>query len=285
MRGLVVALSSNTYSVVSDGVIYHLLPRGLFRAQKIKPIVGDIVEFDIEKMTITSILERKTLLKRPQIANISQIIIVESIVEPEFSLFLFLKYLVYAKQHHIPAKLIVTKMDMNKNPRAQSEIESMCYQLGVQPFFLSLKSGTNIDLVKSIFAKKITCLIGQSGVGKSSLLNAIDPSFNRQIGEYSSALGRGKHQTKEVILLPYENGYIADTPGFSSLELDMQKSELAHIFHELYNLHNACKYSDCLHLQESECAVKEAIDSQKIPIAMYNCYCKLVEELDSYRRF
>ena len=285
MKGLVVAVSSNTYSVISDGVIYHLLPRGLFRQQKIKPIVGDIVEFDIEKLTITSVLERKTLLKRPQIANISQIIIVESIIEPEFSFFLFLKYLIYAKQHQITTKLITTKIDKNKYQHIKKEIESICYQLGIHMFFLSPKSGENIDLVKNIFADKITCLIGQSGVGKSSLLNAIDPTFHRQIGEYSSALGRGKHQTKEVILLPYENGYIADTPGFSSLELDLQKNELAHIFHDLYHLTSACKYSDCLHILESECAVKEALASNKIPISMYNCYCKLVEELDKNRRF
>ena len=120
--------------------------------------------------------------------------------------------------------------------------------------------------------------MGQSGVGKSSLLNAIDPNFTREIGEYSEALGRGKHKTKEVVLLPYLNGYIADTPGFSSLELNLSKLEIAHYFPGFKDLYLSCFYSNCLHLNEKECKVTEAVKEGNIPSIAYESYIKLLSE-------
>ena len=120
--------------------------------------------------------------------------------------------------------------------------------------------------------------MGQTGVGKSSLINAIDSNYEREVGEYSLALGRGKHKTKEVILLPYQGGYIADTPGFSSLELDLYKDDLAAFFPGFYSLYNKCYFANCLHLSENRCAIKERVNTGEISSLAYDCYKKLSEE-------
>ena len=144
----------------------------------------------------------------------------------------------------------------------------------------SSKKQEGIEEVKNLFNEKISVLVGQSGVGKSSLLNAIDPNYTREIGEYSEALGRGKHQTKEVVLLPYMNGYIADTPGFSSLDLNLTKLEIAHYFPGFRELYLNCFYSNCLHQNEKECRVKDAVKEGIIPSIAYESYIKLLSEED-----
>ena len=132
--------------------------------------------------------------------------------------------------------------------------------------------------MKAIFKDEVSCIMGQTGVGKSSLINAIDPAYEREIGEYSLALGRGKHQTKEVILLSYLGGYIADTPGFSSLDLDLYKEDLAAFYPGFNSLYNKCYFANCLHLSENRCVVKEKVLSGEISNLVYECYKKLSEE-------
>ena len=121
--------------------------------------------------------------------------------------------------------------------------------------------------------------MGQTGAGKSSLLNSVDSSFNREVGEYSRALGRGKHQTKEVVLLPYLDGYLADTPGFSSLELDMDENDVAANFPGMQEEHVKCYYPNCLHVSEPKCAVKDKFLQGNIPSIIYESYLKLLEEI------
>ena len=278
MKGLIVALSCGVYSVRAEGVIYNLTARGVFRNQGIKPVVGDEVDFNEETMVIETVYPRNSFLKRPPIANISQIILVFSLKEPEFSYLLAFKYLTYAKMNNIKAKLVLTKIDKDIDADLIKQIKEVFSSVGTETYFISNKTKEGLDEVKALFANEVSCVMGQTGVGKSSLINAIDPNYEREIGEYSTALGRGKHRTKEVILLPYQGGYIADTPGFSSLDLNLFKEDLAAFFPAFNHLYNKCYFTDCLHLSESKCAVKDAISEGKFFQKAYECYQKLSEE-------
>ena len=278
MKGLIVALSCGVYSVRAEGVIYNLTARGVFRNQGIKPVVGDEVDFNEETMVIETIYPRTSFLKRPPIANISQIILVFSLKEPEFSYLLAFKYLTYANMNNIKAKLVLTKIDKDIDACLIKQIQEVFSSVNVETFFISNKTKEGLEEVKGLFANEVSCVMGQTGVGKSSLINAIDPNYEREIGEYSTALGRGKHRTKEVILLPYQGGYIADTPGFSSLDLNLFKEDLAAFFPAFNHLYNKCYYTDCLHISESKCAVKDALNEGKISSKAYECYQKLLEE-------
>ena len=278
MKGIVIALSCGMYAVNCDGIIYHVTARGLFRNQGIKPMVGDEVEINTETLVMENVYPRRTFLKRPPIANISQMIIVFSLKEPEFSYLLAFKYLTYANMNNVKAKLVITKIDKEKDTDEIKQIAEVFNSVNVETYFVSNKTKDGLEEVKKLFSNEVSCVMGQTGVGKSSLINAIDPLFDREIGEYSKALGRGKHRTKEVILLPYLGGFIADTPGFSSLELDLYKEDLAAYFPSFGHLYNKCYFSNCLHLSENKCAVKEEIAQGKISSLAYEYYEKLSAE-------
>ncbi len=278
MVGRIVALSCGIYSINADGVIYKAPARGLFRKQGTKPVVGDLVDFDNQNFVILNVHERVSILKRPPIANIDQMFIVESLVEPEFSYLLAFKYLTYANMNGIKAKIILTKIDKFFDKEKLKEIITTFTDMGIEVYCINNKTGEGIEKIRPLFDGHITCFIGQTGVGKSSLANAVDPNYERLIGDYSKALGRGKHQTKEVVLLPYMNGLIADTPGFSSLELNLYKEDLAQFFPGFNERYTKCYFSNCLHLSESKCEVKKALEEGKISLIAYECYKKLSEE-------
>lgn len=282
MIGTIIAVQYGVYSVNVDGVIYQTSPRGLFRKHSIKPVVGDIVELDDENYIIKDVLSRKSFLKRPSIANIDQILLVFSLAEPSFSYFLALKYLTYCNYQGINASLVLTKIDKS-NQEEINRIANDFALIGINTYMVNNKNKDGIDEVKKLVEGKITCLMGQTGAGKSSLLNSIDENYNRDIGEYSKALGRGKHQTKEVVLLPYLNGYLADTPGFSSLELDMNENDIAHYFPGMEEASLKCFYPNCLHISEPKCAVKDKFLQSNIPSIIYESYLKLIEECKENR--
>lgn len=278
MEGKVLALSCGVYSVNCDGILYRVPARGLFRRESIHPMVGDDVLLDDDGMVIQAVLPRSSFLKRPPIANIDQMLIIQSLIEPDFSYLLAFKYLTYANMNGLKASMILTKQDCFHDEKKIGEIKEVFKKTGVPLYFVSNKTLQGLEQVKKLFANHISCLIGQTGVGKSSLVNAIDPDFERAVGEYSRALGRGKHQTKEVILLPYAGGYIADTPGFSSLELDLYKEDLAKFFPGFSALSLQCYFSNCLHLSEGRCEVKKALDNGIISPIAYDCYQSLSKE-------
>lgn len=278
MEGIVVGLRCGVYSVLSEGVIFRLPARGLFRNKGVKPVVGDKVLVNEDYSMIIDVFERTSFLKRPTIANLDQILLVFSLKEPEFSYHLAFKYLTYANMNNIKAKIILTKLDKTKDLEEIENIKNVFNKLGYEVFVVSNKTKEGLEEVGHIFKNKISCLVGQSGVGKSSLLNAIDPEYDRSIGEYSKALGRGKHETKETILLPYEGGFIADTPGFSSLDLELFKEDLAQFFPSFDKYYLDCYFSNCLHISEPKCLVKQALENGDIPQIAYDAYLKLSSE-------
>ena len=278
MEGKILALSCGIYSVLCEGVIYRAPARGIFRYGTIKPMVGDNVDIDLVDIVINYVYPRVSQLKRPSVANIDQMLIVSSLVEPAFSYLLVFKYLTYANMNSIKAKVIITKSDKSDNQQLIDEIKDVFSRINVDVYFVSNKERTGLEAVSALFTNHITCLIGQTGVGKSSLINAIDPHFERAVGDYSRALGRGKHKTKEVILLPYKGGYIADTPGFSSLDLDLYKEELAQYFPGFTELYLKCYFSNCLHISEERCPVKKALEDGIISKIAYDCYLTLSKD-------
>ena len=280
MEGTIVSIKYGVYVVNCDSVLYNTSPRGLLK-YKGKLYVGDKVLIDDSNYLILDVFNRNTLLKRPPISNVDQILLIFSLKEPDFSYYLAFKYLTYANFNGIKASLVLTKSDKSTEQEIQS-IKDVFEKMNIPTFVTSSKDKSGVEEIKNLFKDKITVLIGQSGVGKSSLLNVIDETYEREVGEYSLALGRGKHKTKEVILLPYQNGYIADTPGFSSLELDMNKLDIAQHFPSFEKDALECFYSNCLHISEKNCKIKEAVAREDIPQVAYENYLKLLEEVESY---
>ncbi len=278
MDGLIIGASSSLYYVQSEGVIYRVTPRGLFRKEKLHVLVGDYVSFDESRGYIEKVYERKNTLKKPAIANVDQILIVISLREPDFSLYLLLKYLTYANYYGITAKVILTKSDLDDKEHIDY-VKDLLTKLKVEHYIISNKTMNGFDTVKNIFTKHISVLMGQTGVGKSSFLNALDPNFSREVGDYSYSLNRGKHKTTYTILLPYLQGYVADTPGFSSLDLELSVDELAKFFPLFNPTYLSCYYNDCKHMSEPKCEVKKQLDEGIIPQEVYDIYCKMYDEI------
>lgn len=276
---LVVGKSKTRYLVEVDGKTLIFQAAIDFIRARIPIYVGDLVEVDFPSLQITKVLARKNYLIRPPIANIDQVLIVMSLVEPDFSLLLVEKFLAYAHFANVKPLVVLTKKDKLKNDRVLEEIKGILTKLQVE--FHIVNSYEPIDLVEisETLKGKKTALMGQTGVGKSTLINRLFSDFDRQIGEYSSHLGRGRHTTKEIIMLKVDDDYIADTPGFSSFELPMIKSELAENYPGFGPYLGKCYFNDCLHLTEHKCKVKEAVSKNLLSLESYENYVKISSEL------
>lgn len=276
IQGTIILKKYGVYSVLANGVIYNASIRGTLKL-KDRTYVGDEVIISENNYIIEKVLERKSLLKRPPISNVDQIVLVFSLKEPDFSYFLAFKYLTYANYNEVPAVIVLSKSD-KVDEQEIVDIKKTFNVLNVPVYICSSKTKEGIQEIRDLLKNKKSVLVGQSGVGKSSLLNAIDDNYERDVGEYSKALGRGKHKTKEVALLPFANGFIADTPGFSSLDLNLSKLEIAHYFPGFEEKYLSCFYSNCLHQKEKDCKILEAVKEGIIPSIAYENYIKLLQE-------
>ena len=279
MTGKILSTCGGIYIVHHNDINYRLFPKGIFRHRNQKLLVGDEVDFNDEEMVIESIYERKNELIRPKVANVDTLLITMSVCEPELSVELLYKFLTYANMNSIPAAVVFTKIDMLKDLSHLDTLKNDLIKLGYKVYYLSSDENSEINLLIDDIKNKTVVFMGQTGVGKSSAINHIDPNFERKIGEYSDALGRGKHQTKEVILLPYENGYIGDTPGFSSLDLNIFKEDLAQYFPGYGELYTKCFFSNCLHQNEKQCKIKEEISNGNLSKEGYEAYIKILDTL------
>lgn len=281
------ALSGFYYVLTEDGETYQCRGRGVFRKQKITPLVGDQVEFEAETKQEGYVLDvrpRKNELVRPPIANIDQAIIVTSAAQPDFSTALLDRFLVLVESKAIEPVIFITKMDMLSADQL-SRIEAFkkdYQQIGYSVEMLSSKEETNLEQVQLHMKDKISVIAGQSGVGKSSMLNAIDPRLDLETNEISESLGRGRHTTRHVELIPIGGGLVADTPGFSSLEFtELEAEELPTCFPEFRERQDDCKFRGCMHHKEPKCAVKLAVEAGDIPEYRYTHYLQFLEEIKS----
>ena len=285
MRGKILSSKGNVYVVLGeDGIFYNVFPRGLLKFRNKNVMVGDECNIDDENFSIEDILPRKNSLIRPKVSNVDQIFVMMSVKRPELSKELIFKFLTYVNMNNVEPKLILTKYDLLEDKTIYNDFIDELNKLGVEVFLISKYDESSISLLKEKLKNKTSMFMGQTGVGKSSFINMLDASFERKEGEYSEVLHRGKHQTKEVILLPYEGGYIIDTPGFSSLDLDISKHDLAHFFPGFNKLYTSCFYTDCLHKNEKNCKIKEEMANNLFSDETYNIYLKLLEVLPFERR-
>ncbi|MDI3523247.1 ribosome small subunit-dependent GTPase A [Kosmotoga sp.] len=290
-KGVVIRFGSRTM-VVAD---LHTKKRyicnmpGRFKLQGIRPIVGDIIEFieTTESMgRVENILPRRNELLRPRIANIDQIILVTCLKEPTVPLYIVDRFLVLAEHSGLPTVIVVNKTDLltSRDPLKKFyHIYGEYYNI----LEVSAKEGTNIDLLKEIFKGKVSAMAGMSGVGKSSLLNAINPGLSLKTSEISTRLDRGKHTTTYSELLEFDfGGYVADTPGFASLELpyDMEPQELQNFFRDISAHKGMCAFSNCVHVEEPGCYIKELVETGDIPMSRYESYLKMYNELSERKK-
>jgi ribosome biogenesis GTPase len=283
--GRIIKSLSGVYRVDVQGEMYDTKPRGLFRKNKFSPIVGDVVDFDVENKTegyIQNVHERKNELKRPPVSNIDHLIIVMSAVEPDFSTQLLDRFLVIAHSYHLRPQILITKKDL-----AASEIQHNIQQqlatyaeIGYQIQFIGKDS--NIDAIFNEWGEGLAVLSGQSGVGKSTLLNHYFPELQLETQHISKSLNRGRHTTRHVELFERNNGFIADTPGFSALDFDhIQKNEVKAYFIDINELGESCKFRDCNHINEPKCNVKEQLAQGNLAHFRYDHYVQLFNEISN----
>lgn len=291
-RGLIICLLAGTYTIydLDSGEKVIAKPRGVFRIKGQSPKVGDFVKFqgcDDVNFTITDIEKRNTDLIRPAICNISQAFIVFSVKEPELNLNLLDRFLTILEFSRITPIIVFNKWDLLE-PKEIDEVEKIInyYQsIGYTCIKTSAKQKIISQLTPYI-DNKISVITGQSGVGKSSLLNVIDPTLTIKTNDISKALNRGKHTTRHVELIKINDGWLADTPGFGTMDfIDMSEYDISHSFIEFFEASSKCKYHGCLHLNEPNCEVKRKVSEKEILPSRYENYTLFISEAKKQRKW
>lgn len=286
-EGRIIKALSGFYYVQSEDDIYACKGRGVFRKRKINPLVGDFVYFDKTSHGegyITEIKPRKNELTRPAVANVDQAIIVSSAKEPVFSPLLLDRFLVLIESKHINPIIFINKVDLVSAEELE-EIKS--YQADYQAIGYSVELTSSLedgDLsdIAHHFKDQVSVIAGQSGVGKSSILNALNSNLLIETGEISQSLGRGKHTTRFVELVEVNEGLVADTPGFSALDFDeIELEELADCFPEMRARKGECRFRGCVHINEPNCAVKNAVENDEIKSYRYKNYKSFYNEIEA----
>lgn len=275
MIGRIIKIVSNDYTVkCEDGNTYICKARGVFRNKKITPLVGDFVKITKEKNLIEEIMKRKNELIRPPVSNIDIALVVTSAKEPDFSSNLLDKMIDIIEFNNIIPVICISKYDLLDNTKEMDEIITYYKKIGYKVFI-----NTQIEDIKKIFKDNVTILTGQTGVGKSSLINKLEKSMDLKTGEISKALGRGKHTTRHTELFELFDGYVADTPGFSSLNfIGMNKEDIRDNFIEFNEYKDKCKYRDCMHVNEDDCEIKRRVSNNEILKSRYDNYVKFILE-------
>jgi len=273
MKGKIICINKSLHKVLlEDNTIIDTRTRGKLRNEKVFPVVGDNIIVDVNTKTIEKVEKRNNYLDRPLIANIDKLLIVMSTSIPAFSSYLIDKFLLIASYNNIEPIIVITKTDMITQKEKQEIKKYMNYYRKLK---YKTYINTSVSKLKKEFKNSVVALCGQTGAGKSTLLNRIDASLSLKTGEVSSALGRGKHTTRLVELLEISDGLIADTPGFSSLEINVPKDEIRKYYKD-FNV--PCKYRSCSHVKEQGCEIIELVEKGKIPKWRYENYIKFLEE-------
>lgn len=292
MQGKIVKGISGFYYVhVVESGIYECKAKGIFRQQKMKPLVGDDVEIDIiseEKKTgnVAAILPRKNALIRPAVANVDQALLIFAAASPNPNFNLLDRFLVMMGRQDVPVILCFNKCDLITEEQ-QQEIASIYEASGCKILFVSAKKELGLKELEEILEGKTTTVAGPSGVGKSSLINLLAPEACMETGEISKKIERGRHTTRHAELIQLKgDGYIMDTPGFSSLYLpEMEKEELQDCYPEFAAFEPYCRFQGCSHISEPDCGVKEALSEGKIHPVRYENYCQLYGELKDRKKY
>lgn len=292
MQGKIVKGISGFYYVhVVESGIYECKAKGVFRQQKVKPLVGDDVEIDIldaQAMlgNIVEILPRKNELIRPAVSNVDQALLIFAAAKPQPNFNLLDRFLIMMKYQSVPVIICFNKSDLSSEQDRENlrQIYAAC---GCQIIFTSAKEESGIEELKAILNNKTTTVAGPSGVGKSSLVNVLCPDIQMETGEISRKIERGKHTTRHSQLIHIaDRTYIMDTPGFSSLYIPgLEKEDLGRFYEEFADYEPYCRFQGCSHINEPDCGVKQALAEGKIHPVRYENYCMLYEELKSVKKY
>jgi len=284
-KGIIICTSSNVYQVAEGEKVYKCLARGKFKKEKISPLVGDEVEFTItnsekQEGVIEQILPRKNELKRPKMANLTQLILVVSMKMPSPDLLLLDKQLVFAEFMGLKATIVLNKVDLEDKEEID-RIAKLYEDIGYKIIQTNAKEGIKVEEITALLEGETTAFAGNSGVGKSTLINSIFEQELTQEGDISDKNQRGKNTTTSTTLYKYkENSYIADTPGFSTFEInEIPKEDLCYYFVEFVPYLDKCEFQGCSHIKEENCGVKEALEAGKISSQRYDNYIKIYNNL------
>lgn len=287
MQGVITKAISGFYYVNTSDCIYECKARGSFRKAEVSPVVGDRVVISVQgnKGVVKEILERKNLLNRPMVANIDKLFIVSSHSFPSPDTFIIDRLTAVCEYNKITPVIIFNKCDTGSFAEFEKIYENTPYNV----YTVSAKTGEGLQNIRDEIGNSICAFAGNSGVGKSSILNALLPELSLKIGEISEKLGRGRHTTRHTELFSCGNGFVVDTPGFSSFEGEKQnysfKENLSQCFPEFSEYLDFCKFTSCTHTCEKGCAVLEAINSNKIETSRHNSYVKLYNELKDLKEW
>ncbi|MGT2907445.1 ribosome small subunit-dependent GTPase A [Streptococcus dentiloxodontae] len=280
MQGRIIKALAGFYYVESGNTVYQTRARGNFRKKGQTPYVGDFVDFSAKENSegyILKIHERKNSLVRPPIVNIDQAVVIMSAKEPDFNSNLLDRFLVLLEHKAIQPLIYISKLDLLSSRKELNEIRSCYTKIGYD--FV-----TSLDELRPLLRKKVTVFMGQTGVGKSTLLNKIAPELELETAQISDSLGRGKHTTRAVSFYDVYGGKIADTPGFSSLDYEVDNAEdLNETFPEIRKASHNCKFRSCTHTHEPDCAVKSALAAGEIWQVRYDNYLQFLSEIENRR--
>lgn len=283
MIGKIIKLTGGFY-YVKDDKVYETRARGLFRHKDEKPVVGDVVDFEVEKEMlgyITKVHPRKNMLKRPPVANVDLALVIIPTKNPNPNIFLIDKVLAEYEKEDMTVKIVISKADLDKD--YANELKNIYEKAGYETYIYSAITGEGKESIKNLLEGKTTALSGVSAAGKSTLISNI-LNINLETGTVSSKLNRGKHTTRHVEIFPGENNtFIFDTPGFSSYEVDVEAEDLKYYFRE-FNKYS-CKFNDCHHVNEPGCGVKAALEKGEVEETRYESYIRLYEELKNRRKY
>ena len=285
MQGLIIENISNLYKIEVNNEIYEATARGKIKKDEISPVAGDMVEIEIiskqdKKAVINNIVQRKVYVKRPKLSNITQIVFVVSSKNPKPDLLMLDKQLVFAEFLGIKAIIVLNKTDLDKEKQFK-EIKQIYEKIGYHVIETEAKNKIGIDKLKKELKDNINAFSGNSGVGKSTLINAIFDDEITQEGEISKRNRRGKNTTTAIKLYKIDkNTYIADTPGFSTFDIsEIASKDLATYFKEFKENISNCEFVGCTHIKEENCGIKDAIKEGKIDKSRYERFCKIYKEL------
>ena len=287
MKGKIIKGIGGFYYVKTPEGLIECKARGKFRHKDMKPMVGDDVEIEISngKGVIEDIFERNSQLIRPIVANVTQAFIVFAVKNPDINFDLLNRFLILCEHNNIEAIVCLNKVDLVSEEEKEA-IRKKIVDIGYEVLYINAKKGIGIELLKERLSGNETVLCGPSGAGKSTLINTLTEKYHMETGEVSEKIGRGKHTTRHSELIDVVDGYIVDTPGFSTLEVNfIEKEDLRYSFPEFLEYNNLCKYRGCLHYKEPNCAVKEAVEKGKINKYRYDFYVRTLEEKMDGRKY
>ncbi len=286
--GIIIKITGGFYYVEAADSVYECKARGVFRKRGMSPLVGDIVDITVPDdgyCSIDQIHERRNSLVRPALANLDNLMIISSVREPDVNLYLIDKMTAAAVNKEITPIVVFSKSDLAQT----DDLVEIYRKVNIPAFSFSSVDNKGIEEIKAVLKDKVTAFCGNSGVGKSTLLNALFPELSLQTGEISDKLGRGRHTTRTVELFKKHGGYIADTPGFSTVDIErfelIRKDDLKFAFPEFDEYFGTCQFNSCNHVCEKGCRVLEAVEEGIIPQSRHDSYVRMYNEVKNIKEW